>query len=123
MGSTGPVAAASAVNPVVLAATALATGAQLYQAYQSNQATQAAKGAAQAEGTAIQGQIDASAKQTKDLEASQAQEAANANSTASAQALLKQRTAVAGSSAQGSILTSPLGAPTAPVIQKTLLGQ
>lgn len=125
MGNSGQQGALASINPVALAANAVAFGAQVYQGVQANQEKQHAIGAAEAEQTAIQGQIAAADKAKADSDAASAATAAaqvGANREQSA-AIVKAKAKASGTaSSQGSILTSPLGATSAPIVIKSLLG-
>jgi regulator of protease activity HflC (stomatin/prohibitin superfamily) len=105
-----------AAVPILLAVTAAtAVGSMVEQ----NQQTQHAKGAAEAQNTAMQAQID---QQTKTDAATQTQKA-NQGSATQAAALAALRASMSASSGMGgSILTSPTGTTPAPTTTKSLLG-
>jgi hypothetical protein len=113
-----------AAIPIALALTAAATA---YGAVEQNQQIQHAKGAAQANQTTMDAQLKEANKQSEDLKKQQADAAKAAQGTQEnmAQTLQSQRLRALTSGSQGlqsSILTSPLGASTAPTATKTLLG-
>jgi hypothetical protein len=102
-----------------IVAVTLAAAGTGYQAYQTNQQIQHAKGAAQAEQTAMNAQIDTANKQT----AADQTAKANTGSATQAAALAALRASMSASSGfGGSILTSPTGTTPAPIQGKTLLG-
>ena len=107
----------AAVPWVAMAVTALAAGGS---AVEANQQTQHAKGAAEAQNTAMQAQID---QQTKADAATQTQKADQGSATQAA-ALAALRASMSDSSGMGgSILTSPTGTTgMAPTQTKSLLG-
>lgn len=105
-----------AAVPLALVFAAAATG---YQTYSANQATQHAKGAAEAEQTAMNAQIEDAKKTTAADTTSKA--AAGAGTQAAAIAALRASLS-ASSGMGGSILTTPQGAAPAPTTTKTLLG-
>lgn len=104
---------AAVLGAVVAAGTATAS------AVQSNQATQHAKGAAQAQQTAMNAQVDQANK--TDAANKKALEVQGTATQSAALAALKASMS-AGSTNGGSILTGPTGAPAAPTVTKTLLG-
>lgn len=100
--------------PLIAAGLTVGAGAVM-----SNQATQHAKGAAQAQETAMNGQVEkANALDTADKNA----KATNAGSTQAAAIAAIRASMTTKNSAGGTILTGPLGAPPAPTATKTLLG-
>lgn len=111
------------------AAVAVTTVATTYQGIEHNQEVQHAKGAAEAQQTSMNAQIDEQKKAMADQEKQSADAAAGAATAAStandatASAESRKRAMASGTSNAGStILTSPLGAPAAETFSKTLLG-
>lgn len=113
-----------AAAPWIAAAVAASTAT--YQGIEANQQAQHAKGAAQAQETIVNSQIDKAnaldmAKQKGVAEGAAASASADANSVAN-KLFAKKRTLAGGSSTPNSaILSDPIGGG-APTITKTLLG-
>lgn len=104
-----------AVVPIMLAITAATA---VGSAVEANQQTQHAKGAAQAQATAQQAQIDTANKQTAATQTQQSQ-------TAQSGAAQKMAAALAGMTAQGGAGGTNTGAsmmPAADTMTKSLLG-
>ncbi len=119
MGHAAPVIVASILNPALALGAATAGAPAIGPAVVANQQIQHAKGAAEAEGAAINAQLNQAQKDSQTATSSAA--GASKSSQAAAIAALKASLSTQGNLG-GTILTGPQGAAPAPVSQKQLLG-